>query len=181
MNDKDNVKWTFWAISDADEPGDAVYTGMHHRDFDDVTLVLLRDEDGWLLTDEVDTPARPLLLFFRGGNTEVGDALAWLKNGGLDGRCGPAVPFPATFQDYEGGNETTRTVEAHLDYPPYPWLEEAKLGMTMGRWFDSVELTDWTDPTETQPGSYTFRFYRSRVKTGGDASFWEIEDDNLPY
>ena len=147
MNDKDNVKWTFWAISDADEPGDAVYTGMRHRDFDGVTLVLWPDADGWLLTEAMDQLARPLLLFFRGGDTEVGDALAWLKKEGLDGLCGPAAPFPTTFEPFEGGNETTRTVEAHLNFPPYPWNEEARLGMEMGWYFDRVELADWTEPT----------------------------------
>lgn len=181
MNDKGNIKWTFWAISDADEPGEAVYTGMRHRDFDGVTLVLCPDDYGWLLTEEMDLPARPLLLFFRGGDAEMGDALAWLKNDGLDGPCGPLVPFPSTFEAYEGGSEAIRMVDTHLDYPPYPWLEEAKLGMKMGRYFDDVELTDWTDPTETEPGSYTFRFYRSEAKADEGKPCSEIKDDDLPY
>lgn len=165
-------KWTFWEISDADEPGDAVMTGMRHRDFDGVTLVLWPDDEGgWLYTEEMERPARPLLLFYRGGYAEVEDARTWLKNDGLDNSRVPSVPFPTTFEDYDGGNETTRKVEAHLNFPPYPWLVEAKLGLEMGRYFNRVELTDWTDPTETHNGSYTFRFYHSRTKTGYGLSY----------
>ncbi|WP_206922933.1 hypothetical protein [Alicyclobacillus suci] len=181
MNNEDDVKWTVCAISDADEPGDAAYTGMRHRDFDGVTLVLWPDDDGWLLTEALGQPARPLLLFFRGGDTEVEDALAWLKRGGLDGPCGPAMPFPTTFETNEGGSEAIQSVEAHLNYPPYPWLEEAKLGMKMGHYFDRVELADWTDPTETHTGSYTFRFYRSDAGSGEGVPHMEIKDDGLPY
>lgn len=46
MYNKDNVKWTFWAISHAVEPGDAVYTGMRHRGFDVMMLVLCPDNNG---------------------------------------------------------------------------------------------------------------------------------------
>jgi hypothetical protein len=175
-------KWVLHEISDADEPGDAAYTGIQHRDFDGVTLVLWPDDEGgWLCTDMTNQPERPLLLFFRGGDADVEDALAWLAKGGLDGPCGPSVPLPTAFDTPLDGNETIRTIPFHLNYPPYPWLEEAKLGMEMGRYFDSVELIDWVDPTETEPGSHTFRFYRGVAETVDGTPDLDIDTDDLPY
>ena len=43
MNHED---WSFCAISDADEPGEAILTGFRHRNFDGVILVPITDEDG---------------------------------------------------------------------------------------------------------------------------------------
>jgi hypothetical protein len=53
------------------------------------------------------------------------------------------------------------TIEVHLSYPPYPWESEARLGMQMGRYFDQVELIDWTDAEDDQPAIYHYRFTRS--------------------
>lgn len=175
-----SLLWSVVHISDADKPGDAFYTGMCHRDFDGVTLVRWSD-DGWLLTDAMDKPTRPLLLFIRGDETEVREALVWLKKGDLDGPCGPMVPFPTTFDSYEGGNEVCRTVPFYLNYPPYPGLEEAKLSIEIGRYFDSVELIDWVDPTESEAGSHRFLFHRSEPEAIDDTPVLEVNIDDLRY
>ncbi|MCY0870894.1 MAG: hypothetical protein OWT27_09975 [Firmicutes bacterium] len=60
------------------------------------------------------------------------EAMAWQANGGLEGSCDLTMPFPTTFAAYESGNEATRTVAAHLNFPPY--LEDATLGMEMVWW-----------------------------------------------
>ena len=91
----------------------------------------------------------------------------------------PTVPFPTTYEDFEGRTETTRMVEVHLNCPSY--LEKAKLGMKMGRYFNSVELTDWNEPTKSQPGTYTFRFYRSETETNDGISLSEIGTDDMPF
>lgn len=79
-------------------------------------------------------------------DVEVEDARVGSQRGDFDNPCGPTVPFPTVFEDYDGAVEAMRKVEIHLNYPPYPWLDEAKLGMEMGRYFDAVELTDWVNP-----------------------------------
>lgn len=181
-------KWIFHEISDADEPGDAVYTGMRHRDFDGVMLLLLPDgepgDTGWYGTEQTSDgqPTRPLLLFYRGKAPEVAEALTWVEKRLQDGPCGLSAPALTKFADYKDGPEATRTIAVHLNYPPYTWLIEARLGMEMGRYFEAVELTDWTDPTETKAGIFTYRFYRRRHEAGyNSVPFAEIDDDDLPY
>ncbi|RIV26124.1 hypothetical protein D2Q93_05400 [Alicyclobacillaceae bacterium I2511] len=180
-------KWVLHEISDADEPGDAVYTGMRHRDFDGVMLLLLPDgepgDTDWYGTEQTADrrPTRPLLLFYRGKTPEGAEAFAWAEKRLQDGPCSLSVPSPTKYDDYQDGPEATRTVAVHLNYPPYPWLTEARLGMEMGRYFDAVELTDWIDPTETKAGAFTYRFYRRKHEAGYGMPVTEIDDDDLPY
>lgn len=75
----------------------------------------------------------------------------------------------------------SRTVPFHLNYPPYPWLEEAKLGMEIGRYFDSVELIAWVDPTESEAGTHTFRFHPSEPEAIDDMPVLEVNINDLPY
>lgn len=57
MTNRDNVKHFGKLLTST--LGDAVYTGMRHRDFDDVRLILWPDEDGWLLINAMDRPTKP--------------------------------------------------------------------------------------------------------------------------
>jgi len=183
----DTSQWSVWEISDADEPGDHVLVGMNHRDFDGVILLLMPDgehgDTGWYGTPATSDgrPTRPVLLFYRGTEPNVEDARARVENSGLDGTCGPAVTFPTTFDTPTGGDAAVRTIPFHLNYPPYPWLEEAKLGMGVGRYFDSVELVDWTDPTDSEPGSHTFRFSRRARETANRRPDPDFDPDDLPF
>ncbi|WDL99198.1 hypothetical protein [Alicyclobacillus sp. ALC3] len=170
--------WSIYEVSDADEPGDALLIGMRHRDFDGVELLLLPDDDGWM-ADESNNTARPLLLFYSGGAPDPGDARAMLGNRGHEALCGLLPPLPSALVDFNEGSESSRTIAVCLSYPPYPWLEEARLGMEMGRYFDRAEVTDWTEPTEDCPGYYTFRFFRSdRIAEDEDLV---ISADDLPF
>lgn len=151
--------WVICAISDADDPGEAILTGIRHRDFDGVILVPITDDGGWLyLDDSSDVAVRPLLLFYRGSEPELDEAIAWVKEHEEDAFCAPRESFPTTFADF-GAAETIRSVTVSLNYPPFPWIQEARLGMEMGLHFDSVELLTWTDPTESESGVCQYRFY----------------------
>ena len=73
----DHEDWSICAISDADEPGEAIHTGIRHRDFDGVILVPITDENGWLyLDDSSEVAVRPLLLFYHGNEPELDEAIA---------------------------------------------------------------------------------------------------------
>lgn len=176
-----NDNWILWAISDADEPGDAILTGMRHRGFDGVTFVTIPDEDGWLYADGSEVPVRPLLLFYRGDEPDADEVLAWLEKHSEEDFCAVPGPVPTSYDSFDEGDEAIRSVHVSLSYPPYPWLEEAKLGMEMARYFDAVELMDWIDPTDTQPGSHTFRFYRRKFATNYGTSDLESDVHDLPY
>lgn len=185
MSDKRD--WVVWGISDADEPEDLVRAGLLHRDFDGVLLLLVPDGEpgdfGWYGTEKTHDgrPTRPLLLFFRGEAPEADEASAWVEKCAQDSKCGPAALSLRSFDDY-GATEATRTVAVHLSYPPYPWLDEAKLGMQMGRYFPDVETIDSTEPTESQPGVYHFRFFQLDTEPGGARLTRSgIDLDDLPF
>lgn len=123
------------------------------------SLVPITDEGGWLyLDDSSEVAVRPLLLFYRGNEPELDEAIAWVKEHEEDAFCAPRESFPTTFADF-GAAEAIRSVTVSLNYPPFPWLQEAQLGMEMGQYFNQVELLDWTDPTESESGVYQYRFY----------------------
>lgn len=162
----DRNRWVLCPISDADEPEDLVRAGMRHRDFDGVMLLLVPDGEpgdfGWYGTEmaQDERPTRPLLLFFRGESPLPEIAQAWAEECLQNGASEHAVSSPRNFSDY-GALEETRTVAVHLNYPPYPWIEEAGLGMEMGKYFPCVETVDLIPPTESQQGVYSFRFFHS--------------------
>ncbi|MHB1684126.1 MAG: hypothetical protein ACYCYO_15065 [Bacilli bacterium] len=170
-----------WAISDADEPGDAILTGMRHRDYDGVMLVLVPDVEGWLDGESAESPVRPLLLFYRGAEPALDKAQAWLAKHEEDASCFVTAPSPDTLEDW-GAREATRTVTVHLNYPPYPWLDEARLGMQMGRYFSDVELVDWSDATDDHPGVYRYRFTRPPKESDATgAAGAQLSVDDLPF
>ena len=86
------------------------------------------------LDDSSEVAVRPLLLFYRGSEPEVDEAIAWVKEHEEDAFCVPGESFPTTFADF-GASEAFQTVTVSLNYPPFPWLEEARLGMKMGHFF----------------------------------------------
>lgn len=150
---------------------------MRHRDFDGVTLVLWQDDDGWLLTDDMDQPVLPLRLFFRGGDAKPlpGSTKAVWTARATRRRC----PSPPRLKSTTAAEKRSGRSKAHLNVPLYLRLEEAKLGMEMELYFERVELTDWADPTETQPVSFTFHFYRSNTEAVDGTTVVKIDVDDL--
>lgn len=158
--------------------------GIRHRDFDAVMLLLVPDgepgDQDWYGTERTpdERPTRPILLFYTGERPTEQEALHWLSEHGHDSE-NDSVPFPKKFEDF-GSHDAIRSIMVYLSYPPCPWLEEAKLGMEMGRCFGQVELTDWTDPSESQPGVYCFRFFREADRDA-DSDRLDIHDEDLPF
>jgi len=165
FNVSDISRFSVWDIADGDEPEDHVLAGMRHRDFDGVLLWLETDgepgDPGWHGAERPSDgrPARPLLLFYRGGPPTDAEIAAFLESRG-DGLGSDWFPFPDTFDPHDPPFAEGHT-PVPLDDRPYPWVEDARLGMRMGRYFSEVELLEWTEPTEDRPGVCRYRFSRS--------------------
>lgn len=160
----DNLnQWSIVPVWDAAEPDYHVQLGMDHRYFDAVTVFLVPDgvagQPGLYGTDESHDgrPTKPLLLFYRGCEPPLVDIAECLEAEPND--ASPSILSQGTLEDY-GEDQATRSIK--VDGCHSAVLDEARLGMEMGRYFDTVEFDeDSTEPTETDPGVYTFRFYRS--------------------
>lgn len=158
--------WSLHVISDSDEPGTSVMAGIRHAAYDGVLLALIPDgevgEPGWYGTPQTadKRPTRPVLLFFKGeppGAAEALDfAITHLDDFTTMDTDDVKISSPATDMPLE----SVRTLPTSLEYPPYPWEEEAKLGLEMGQYYDWVELESWVEPSANRAGSLTFRFSR---------------------
>jgi len=158
--------WILHTISDADEPGDHLFSGMRHRDFEGVTTCLIPDGDpgdmGGYGTDNLPDgrPTRPILVFYNGTPPSDEDVDRCLASD-CDKRNIPPTDYTQDTFSAHDLPFVEATIEVPLSYPPYPWESEARLGMQMGRYFDHVELIDWTDAEDDQPAIYRYRFSRS--------------------